>query len=275
MKRIVLIAIAMIMVISLFSCESEKPNHNEEQIIESLKVISNNFYEPGAVRLLDIGDSKSKLYDAKKFTGMGEGYFYGVVLKLQGENKIGGTLSHYYLLRIETVTGSAAAIDAALEFDKTSSYTKSNYEKWTECSPNEYPKTTYKTYEEYRNYKINFNLENYYFSSKAEALEKATNEFEKIHSKEKWDKCPPDEYPKTSFSSFTEYRNWCIEEYYLDQYRYPFSKPYTPLESTPDSRGLYCELTNLSSISNSEEDTYNIANINKSLKNYWDKRLGN
>lgn len=148
MKRIILIVIALAMVAALFSCSKspDASSGNEQEIVNLLKTISNDFYEPSAVCLLEIGDCRLKLYNAKNFTGMGKGYFYGIVLKLQGENKLGGTLSHYYLLRIETVTGSDAAIDATLDFDKSNS----NLKTWINCSSNQYPKTIYKTYEAYR-----------------------------------------------------------------------------------------------------------------------------
>lgn len=71
----------------------------EQRLYEALiRMTTADFYEPSAVRVLEIGDYNEN-------TAMDEtSFLYGpdtVVVRLQGENGEGGTLNHYYLVCIK------------------------------------------------------------------------------------------------------------------------------------------------------------------------------
>lgn len=70
--------------------ERDKLNENESLLFEALvKITTAAFYEPSAVKVLEIGDHSSNIYPSEY-----------VVVRLQGENKAGGTLNHYYKICI-------------------------------------------------------------------------------------------------------------------------------------------------------------------------------
>lgn len=74
----------------------EQLTEEERGLFESLvKMTTADFYEPAAIRVLEIGDyTKYTEYDENTVR-------YGpdvVVVRLQGENRAGGTLNKYYLV---------------------------------------------------------------------------------------------------------------------------------------------------------------------------------
>ncbi len=67
----------------------------EEQLLFDalIKMTTADFYEPSKIRVLEIGDYSDNSKYAK------DDILYGpstVVVRLQGENRVGGTLNHYY-----------------------------------------------------------------------------------------------------------------------------------------------------------------------------------
>jgi len=66
----------------------------ERKLFDAL--IKMDFYEPSAIRIMEVGE----YHNYTKYKGEP---LYGtdtVVVKLQGENRVGGTLNHYYLVCI-------------------------------------------------------------------------------------------------------------------------------------------------------------------------------
>lgn len=107
MKKIIATILTMVL---LFSCvtalaEEEQLNEYEQLLVDALiKVSTDYFYEPSAVRVLEI-DAFEKIgyYHAVLDS---EFYPWNVFLRIQGENRVGGTLNHYYLLCIKSGEGS-------------------------------------------------------------------------------------------------------------------------------------------------------------------------
>lgn len=78
----------------------------EKLLFNALVRMIKDFYEPSAVRVLDIGDYTN--YEEKDLSSLSQAdadYLrknaVTIVVRLQGENKIGGTLSHYYMICLE------------------------------------------------------------------------------------------------------------------------------------------------------------------------------
>ena len=66
----------------------------ESRLFDALvKMVTDDFYEPSAVRVLEIGDfeERTKWDETSLLFGPDT-----VVVRLQGENRVGGTLNHYY-----------------------------------------------------------------------------------------------------------------------------------------------------------------------------------
>ncbi|MBR2387439.1 MAG: hypothetical protein IKB02_10320 [Clostridia bacterium] len=129
-------------------------------LFEALKKISADFYEPAGVKLMEVGDYEK--FDetslAKRFSLnisrleeiMGVGTFNCIIVKLQGENRVGGTLNHYYLVRLDSF--DSYIIDNLQEYleDHAESLAK-HY--WDRCkSEEEYPKKTFDSRQEYKDF---------------------------------------------------------------------------------------------------------------------------
>ena len=279
MKRIIAILIALLTVIGLSSCSGNSADKSpesgrskeEKRLYEAIRKMSNDFFEPSEIRLLEIGDYK--LYYSGDLSGMGDGCYYGITVRLQGENKVGGTLSQYYTLRLDTVTVGGARLDAEKEFDEDKYYKKN----WDECKSDKYPRSSYGSFEEYREETIKYKLENYYFTDYESAMAAAEKKFDDRYDyyKKKWDECSSNKYPRDSYDTFAEYRDHMIT-YDFKQFHYPYTEPFdAEIVTEPDDRFLYCECKSGTTIENSMEDTYRVSYINKALKAYWDDRLGN
>ena len=250
------------------TAEQSTPDPNaltedEQLLVDLLIKISNDFYEPSAVRVIDLGDYR--LYDASEYSGMGYGSYYGIKVKLQGENKVGGTLNHPYLIRVKVVGAEEAKRAAAEKKFDSSRYWKEN---WDKCEPNNYPKSDYKTFEEYREHMIQFYLKDYFYEDEASART-AAEEYVDTYEKSTWDNCAEGKWPRSSYSSWEAYRKYEVDQK-MDSYFYPF-----PNSDGPDRSGCYKELSDRDTISVSAESTFNVSKINKALKAYWDERLGN
>ena len=98
MKRIISVLLIMIVLVSISACGTSKEEPVEEElsaieqlsekenlIFEALKKVTvDSFYEPSAVKVLEVGDWKDAFGPSS------------VIARLQGENKVGGTVNHYY-----------------------------------------------------------------------------------------------------------------------------------------------------------------------------------
>ena len=77
----------------------EQLNEKEKLLFDALcKITKSDFFEPSAIRVLEIGDYRERTRWGK------DSVLYGpdtIVVRLQGENRVGGTLNHYYLVCIK------------------------------------------------------------------------------------------------------------------------------------------------------------------------------
>jgi len=118
MKRIIAVFVMLCMCLALCACANEEAQptetpaepterptepvitEKEQQLVNYLiDIVTDSFYEPSAVRVLEIGDhvDNTMWRDEGQPESLHE--FYGpetIVVRLQGENRIGGTLNHYY-----------------------------------------------------------------------------------------------------------------------------------------------------------------------------------
>lgn len=181
MKKITAVLLAIITILCFASCAAEKPktpvddlSEDELLLFDALKIITQDFYEPGAVRLLEVGEHKTfekYSYGIWGSSPFGNGEFHSVVVRLQGENRVGGTLNHYYIVRLDTLPGYIVdnveqAIQNAVETDCV--------EKWDNRSNTEYPHTSYLTRAEYKEF-----LTDHYYAEKFCTPEEAENQFGK------------------------------------------------------------------------------------------------
>ena len=120
MKKTLSLIVALILCLSLCACggENNAPETTtttqpititlsareqltdlEEKLFNNLIAITKeSFYEPAAVRVLEVCDYKERSkYETPEFDDL----LYGpdtIVVRLQGENRVDGTLNHYYLI---------------------------------------------------------------------------------------------------------------------------------------------------------------------------------
>lgn len=249
----------------------EELTEKERMLYDALLAMSGDFNDPSAVRLLEVGDYK--IYNSADYTGMGKGAFYGVAVKLQGENKAGGTLSGYFLLRTESVTlsdKSRAKMEEEARFDSSSYWQKS----WDECPADEFPRSSCDTFEDYRETMVNFYLDNYYFKDEAAAREAAEEYFNSLFGEDYWDNCAEDAYPRKYFNSYEAWHDKYVSDKF-NEYHYPYDFTSGSNKVEPDTRGLYTPLVEDYAIVSDAESTFDVSKINKALKYYWDERLGN
>ena len=151
----------------------------EKILFEALIKMSKDFFEPSEIKILEIGDystivsSQHMDFDTymnfNNIVGKGESNY--IVVKLQGENRVGGTLSHYYAVRLDTVKSfivdnpQQKIEEVAEETCKTT---------WDECSDDEYPKTSFNTRQQYKRF-----LTNDYYANQYCTEEEATQGFGK------------------------------------------------------------------------------------------------
>lgn len=120
MKKVFLLILTIIMCIPFCACSEdaapvteatseatsealtarEQLSDLEEQLFDHIiSITTDTFYEPSAIRLLEIGDYM------QRSTHDSTDVLYGpdtVVVRLQGENRVGGTLNHYYMICLTT-----------------------------------------------------------------------------------------------------------------------------------------------------------------------------
>lgn len=161
MKKFIVIMVVVFSFALLISCnEGENTTKNPteevkreltpiEQLTEEEKILfdalikaSETFYEPSAIKLLSVGDrevERGKRIYSNEY--LGPGRYQCVVVRLQGENKIGGTLSHYYKMRVETLEDSILLESEISKkiYELAEEDCKKN---WDNCEPNEFPKSS-------------------------------------------------------------------------------------------------------------------------------------
>ena len=116
MKKALSLILALVLCLSLCACgENSSANNDSSSVSENstaplsardqltdlesrlfdalVKMVTDDFYEPSAVRVLEIGDfeERTKWDETSLIFGPDT-----VVVRLQGENRVGGTLNHYY-----------------------------------------------------------------------------------------------------------------------------------------------------------------------------------
>lgn len=116
MKKTISLLLALVLCLSLCACgENSSANNDSSSVSENstaplsardqltdlesrlfdalVKMVTDDFYEPSAVRVLEIGDfeERTKWDETSLIFGPDT-----VVVRLQGENRVGGTLNHYY-----------------------------------------------------------------------------------------------------------------------------------------------------------------------------------
>ncbi len=105
----------------------EQLTSHESDVFEALiKMITADFFEPSAVRILELGEyntSKSVIGDD------GVEYDYDVphtvVVRLQGENRVGGTLNHYYRVCVVAGEGTTDEVKRRIrEYEKYGSWSE-------------------------------------------------------------------------------------------------------------------------------------------------------
>ena len=112
MKKALSLILALVMCLSLFACGGDNDTADnteplsaidqltkvERHLFDALvKMITKDFFEPSAIRVLEVGDYINRNQWGEYST------LYGpdtVVVRLQGENRVGGTLNHYYIVCI-------------------------------------------------------------------------------------------------------------------------------------------------------------------------------
>ena len=270
MKKILSVIVCFAMLAPLCACSSapstpiEALNVDERELYDALLFMSDSFFNPSEVRLLDVGDSAKMCIfeeDSEHITAVCN----SVVVRVQGENKSGGVSNDYYRLYLTSLQGKALATAIAeYDFDQSDFWRKN----WDECGEDEYPRSHYESFENYKAYLIKYGMNDDFFFNE-EARDKAAEEY----SKKSWDSCEADEYPRNSYSTYDEYLKFYYRYYADSKYIVAnYDKEVSPVRD--ENFGKY-EVLEDSSIVISEESKYDVSKINKALKFYWDEKLGN
>lgn len=263
MKKLFSLSICLIMLFSLFSCQKEltpieKLTEDEKILYDALLVMSNSFFNPSEMRILEAGDSGIVSGDDCAHNTL--------TVRIQGENKVGGVSNDYYVVYLYSLQGKRLATVLAEKQVDSEEYW---LETWNECSEDEYPRVFYSTFEEFKDTIVESRLRTNFFNTQEEL-----NTCISDKAKEEWENCPSlAEFPRSSFSTLQEYTEF-LHEYYTDEYF--VVKDYdTELEDTRDILFGYYEPLEDSYIFISESEKYDVSKINKALKYYWDEKLGN
>lgn len=137
MKRTLSLALALILCLGLCACGGTAPEADtaasttapvqltaKEQLTEKelalfdalVKMVTSDFYEPSAIRVLEVGDldERTKWADDADLKDM----LYGpdsVVVRLQGENRVGGTLNNYYRVCITAAENMSESAQSSIK----------------------------------------------------------------------------------------------------------------------------------------------------------------
>ena len=135
MKKALFLILALVLCISLCACgggsdvppeTTTKPLTAREQLTDFeakffkilIDMTKESFYEPSAVRVLEVCDyNENTKYenDTSYYDSM-----YGpdtIVVRLQGENKAGGTLNHFYLICLKSAENKSEYAQSMISLD--------------------------------------------------------------------------------------------------------------------------------------------------------------
>ncbi len=197
LSTISLILVVFLSVSILSSCGNEEIveiektpiellTEKELLLFEALKEMSADFYEPAGFKLMEVGDyeqfdkydtSERLSYDRTTLeTAMGIGTFNCIIVRIQGENRVGGTLNHYYLVRLDTLEDYIVKdIDAKIE-EEAEEMCVWGWDK--ENDKSSFTLERYKNRQEYKERWIKFYQNHLEFCSKEQANEFLGNNME-------------------------------------------------------------------------------------------------
>lgn len=112
MKRIIALLMVAVLGISLCACGESKSKTAKEMLTEQelaiynyvLDITTEEFFEPSAAKILSIGDyndSGAQYETDPDFKSLWSSTT--IVVKIQGENKVGGTVNNCYLIALNEV----------------------------------------------------------------------------------------------------------------------------------------------------------------------------
>lgn len=139
MKNLIIILLVAVLCLSVCSCNGSNENEpavtttttvvdppaaidllNDEELLLFdflIELTSNDFFEPSAVRVLEVGDYEERSH----FKGTSyEDVLYGpdtIVVRLQGENLAGGTANNHYVIALNTAENTTSYGKNQTKFD--------------------------------------------------------------------------------------------------------------------------------------------------------------
>ena len=182
LKKILVLLLTFVLVFSFPACEKKTPidelTEKELVLFEALKIMTKDFFEPSGVKLLEVGDYNISVtdyfdreydwYDVQDLhsdemykdmndpyyhinlhKNLGYGEFEHITVRIQGENRVGGTLNHYYIVRLNTMSESITDTPEQIAEDTFNSHYNKK-EDWDNISRLEFPRSNYDTWEEYK-----------------------------------------------------------------------------------------------------------------------------
>lgn len=181
MKKVTAVFLAIIIMLCFASCAAGKSktpvddlSEDELLLFDALKIITQDFYEPGAVRLLEVWEYNvfyQSFYGIWNPAPLENGEFHSVVVRLQGENRVGGTLNHYYIVRLDTLPDYIVDnVEQAIQNAAETACEKN----WDNGLNTEYPHTSFRTRAEYKEFLTNVHYVDEFCTS-----EEAENQFGK------------------------------------------------------------------------------------------------
>ena len=115
MKRFLACLVVMLALASCIVSYAEEAIDYDQMLVDVLiKVTTAEFYEPSAVRVLEIGNFSKYEYPEDEDCSP-----WNVMVRLQGENRVGGTLNHYYWLCIKGGEATSQKAKDAMEIEES------------------------------------------------------------------------------------------------------------------------------------------------------------
>lgn len=182
MKKTLALFLVISVIFSLSACGKRTPidelTESELILFDALKIMTKDFFEPGEVKLLEVGDygvsnenpfeidylaeEFDEEYDWDAYIAyeqfldevhddLGYGEFKYITVRIQGENRVGGTLNHYYRIRLDTLPESIVDNPAQFAEEEFSKY----HNKQEDWDNDEYNRRWHDSWEEYKSYTIN------------------------------------------------------------------------------------------------------------------------
>ena len=262
MKKIISLLVLLSVILVVVSCNSSSDSIStsssdseltpEEQLLfDALLVASNSFVNPSEMRILGVGDSRNMISNTQ---GIGTQGYQCLKVRLKGAHESGNIANDYYLLYLHRLEGRLLA---------TQIIESKALKDWN-CTPSEYPKADFSTYDAYKEFLTELYFESRIFQSEAEKAEAIERD-----ARQDWDSTSSNEYPHSNYTTFDEY---------LEFFSSSFEDLYYVVENCdkeipPSKDQNFGKLiTNAGTcIVISAEGTYDISKINKALDEYWAK----